>query len=789
VRLSEALFRTRSTLLGRVISGSCDDDVSNDSDGVAGIRIYLEDGRYAVTDEGGRYHFEGLNPGTHVVQLDVDTVPETSEIVPCENNARFAGRSYSQFVSLRPGGLWRADYHLRELPAATGEVTLSLSSATAAEDVIFTLLAGGNGVPVSNVKAMVMLPDGLIYVPGSSRLQGERIDDPTITGNLLIYPLSGASGDAWQQRIQFRALPGAAAGEYVTKALVSFDSESAKKQRTPLADNSFLREPPKSERVDFVFSTHFDSRKAQLKARDRAQIAEALAAWKDASDIHVVVSGHTDSVRIAAQNRHEFADNYVLSRARAAAAAEFVQSLLALTPQQISIRGEGPDKPIASNATATTRAKNRRVEIQLWGKMPVAPGIMRLGKRESGLQKLAVTGTRPESLSQAPVTAADPLEDFNNPSWISELDSGVELLFPQPDYNPPIPSLRIALKHAPGQKVELSLNDAPISGLSFDGTDTNSAKTVALSRWRGIDLQENDNELRVVVRNRDGSVASRIERTVHLSGGPVRAEIDPAASSLLADGRTRPVLALRVYDRWGKPARPESIGRYRIDPPYRSWFEVESLRDNQLLALGSREPVYRVGADGLARIELDATSRSGEVVIHLEYPDEREEELRAWLEPAARDWILVGFAEGTAGYSTLQDNIQSARDAGLEDDFYSDGKIAFFAKGRIKGEFLLTMAYDSDRDGQEARERLHGTIDPDQFYTLYGDATEQQFEAATQDELFLKIERGQFYAMFGDFDTAMRVTELARYDRSFNGLQSEYQGETFGYTAFAARTD
>lgn len=789
IRLAEALFRTRSTVVGRVISGSCDDNVANDRDGLAGVRIYLEDGRYAVTDDGGRYHFEGLQPGTHVVQLDVDTVPAEYEIVPCERNARFAGRSYSQFVSLRPGALWRADFHVRELPAPTGQVSLSLTSAKAAQDVIYTLLVSGNGVAVNNVKAMVMMPDDILYLPGSAKLNNRAIDDPVISGTLLTFPLADAAGEPWQRKVQFRGLPGVSAGEHVTKALVSFDTETAARQRTPLADNTLLREPPVSERVEFVITTNFDTRKAELKARDRARIAEALDGWQDAGDIHVVVSGHTDSRPIAAQNRHEFANNHALSRARARAAADLVQSLMSLTPEQLSLQGKGADIPRASNDTTSGQAQNRRVEIQIWGQMPVQPGAMRLGKRESGPQSLSVAAKPTISLSQIPVGPIDPMSDFSDPDWVNRLDDGVELLMPQPGYNPPIPSLRIALKHAPKQKVELTLNGTPVSGLSYDGTDTNGSKTVSLSRWRGVDLQKNDNELVVVVRNKDGSIAQRIERTVHLSGAPARAEIDREASSLIADGRTRPVLAVRLFDRWGYPARPESIGTFRIDAPYRSWFEVESLRDNQLLALGSREPIYRVGADGIARIELDATSRSGEVVIHMEYSDRRVEELRTWLEPAARDWILVGFAEGTAGYSTLNDNVSSAKDAGFEEDFYTDGKVAFFAKGRVKGEFLLTLAYDSDRDEQAARDRLHGTIDPDQYYSLYADATDQQFDAASQDEIFVKLERGQFYAMFGDYDTGMTVTELSRYDRSFNGFHSEYQGQYFGYTAFSAQSD
>ena len=85
--------------------------------------------------------------------------------------------------------------------------------------------------------------------------------------------------------------------------------------------------------------------------------------------------------------------------------------------------------------------------------------------------------------------------------------------------------------------------------------------------------------------------------------------------------------------------------------------------------------------------------------------------------------------------------------------------------------------------------RLHGTIEPDRYYLLYGDGTEQRFEAASQSKLYLKIERRQFVALFGDFDTGFTVTELTRYNRSLSGLRSDYAGERVSVSAFAARTD
>ena len=52
--------------------------------GVAGVRVYLEDGRYAVTDDEGKYHFEGVTPGSHVVQIDTITLPEQLEPLRCD---------------------------------------------------------------------------------------------------------------------------------------------------------------------------------------------------------------------------------------------------------------------------------------------------------------------------------------------------------------------------------------------------------------------------------------------------------------------------------------------------------------------------------------------------------------------------------------------------------------------------------------------------------------------------------------------------------------------------------
>ena len=88
-----------------------------DRKGLANVRIGLEDGRYALTDQDGNWHLDDIRPGTHVVQLDLDSLAEGYELLPCADNTRFAGRTYSQFVNVRGGSLWRADFYVKKAGA------------------------------------------------------------------------------------------------------------------------------------------------------------------------------------------------------------------------------------------------------------------------------------------------------------------------------------------------------------------------------------------------------------------------------------------------------------------------------------------------------------------------------------------------------------------------------------------------------------------------------------------------------------------------------------------------
>lgn len=796
IRIRDELLHSAAIVTGRVVEGDCPIDVTNAA-GVEGVRVYLEDGRYAVTDKDGKYHFEGVPPGSHVVQMDTETLPPALQAAECAERARFAGRPYSQFVDVRGGALWRADFTLTRRPPPTGSVTMRMRSAVDAQAkrLVIALPLDVSGINVGKLRVLVMLPTGFSYRKGTAQLDGEVIDDPTGNDSVLSFNL-GEAPAPWSRQLHFELEPGPAArGALALKAVAIFDTPTASNQQTDSVENRLERGAAVQQSAHYTFEPRFDVFGTDLTAADRRELDRIAGEWRGVNDIRIRAIGHTDSTPISPRNRSLYADNNELSLARARTVADYFCEQLGLDSGQFEILGRGSDEPVEVGTDPASFAKNRRVEVSITGMRPVSDGTLTVVQGESAPATIATRGiivySRLPGAQAAPAanaTAAAPAPlKLAAPAVI--VMPTIAWIAPVKDFNPPIPSLKVAIEHRYDQKVQLLVNGVRVNDVTFDGATPNPEKTFAVSNWRGVALAEGDNRLTAVVIDGQGQEVERLERDVHYSGGPVRAELLTAESRLIADGRTRPVITLRLYDSAGHPARRGTLGVFNVSPPYRSWWEVETLNDNQLVAVGNREPTYTVGDDGVAEIELEPTSETGTVVLKLRYNERQTQEIRAWLKPAARDWVMVGLAEGSGAYHTISENMQAATDAGHEEGFDDQGRVAFFAKGRIKGDYLLTLAYDSDRDTEAARERLAGTIEPDQYYTIYGDGSEQRFEAASQRKLYVKLERNQFVALFGDYDTGLNVTELTRYSRSMNGLRTEYGSEHVAVVAFAARTD
>lgn len=387
-----------------------------------------------------------------------------------------------------------------------------------------------------------------------------------------------------------------------------------------------------------------------------------------------------------------------------------------------------------------------------------------------------------------PIAQSDQDAAGANIDWFENQNAGVEWLFPDDGYNPRVKSIRVAVKHDPGDKVELRINGQAVDPLNYDGLKKSADKKMAASIWRAVPLNSGNNMLTANVKDKNGNVKTTLTRNVHFSTPPVRAEFVKEQSILVADGITRPRIVVRLTDRSGRPIQHGSVGDFEVPAPYEAAVDVDAQQANQLSGLERADPVWRViGDNGLAIIELAPTTASGTLSVNFNFRDgdvNREQRVETWLDPGNRPWTVVGFAAGTIGFNKLEEGLEELTDD--NDTINVDGRVALYAKGRVSGEWLLTLAYDSDKEEDETR--FGGVIDPRNFYTIYADRSEQRFDAASVRKLYLKLERPQFFALFGDYETGINEPELARYQRSLNGVKAEFRNEQVSANAFAADT-
>lgn len=113
-------------------------------------------------------------------------------------------------------------------------------------------------------------------------------------------------------------------------------------------------EPPRVFTLDNVL---FNTGSAVLQSSSTAELKELFDYMKIKPDLHVEIAGHTDDVG-------EAESNMKLSQDRANAVRNWLIRR-GIAADRIIAKGYGETQPVASNATAEGKQKNRRTEVRL----------------------------------------------------------------------------------------------------------------------------------------------------------------------------------------------------------------------------------------------------------------------------------------------------------------------------------------------------------------------------------------------------------------------------------------
>jgi outer membrane protein OmpA-like peptidoglycan-associated protein len=107
--------------------------------------------------------------------------------------------------------------------------------------------------------------------------------------------------------------------------------------------------------VSKTIKIEFDTAKSVVKSKYHNEVKEIADLMKKNPQVNVVIEGHTDNVGREEANVH-------LSQERANSVRAYLIEKFGIEKERLQAVGYGPQKPIADNATAEGKQKNRRVQ-------------------------------------------------------------------------------------------------------------------------------------------------------------------------------------------------------------------------------------------------------------------------------------------------------------------------------------------------------------------------------------------------------------------------------------------
>ncbi|MET0626731.1 MAG: SdrD B-like domain-containing protein [Pyrinomonadaceae bacterium] len=363
--------------------------------------------------------------------------------------------------------------------------------------------------------------------------------------------------------------------------------------------------------------------------------------------------------------------------------------------------------------------------------------------------------------------------------------------------------------------VEVAGNRVPDSKIGETRIDRKN--DLATFTFVGLGVRPGPNRIRVTAVGPNGATGQTVELTAYGRGPAKRLEIVTDKAELSAGGRDSTAVRVRAFDEWGHPAADGSValtvsagrlmrveetaadgsrnnktveraaeaalkqadGSGRANALNQSDVDVPDAENEAL----NEQIVPLVGGEGRAVLvadnapgSLDINATTGAV--------EAKRQLR--ITPEIRPSILVGLGEVTIGAAAPELS-------GAASDATVRSRLAFFYRGQfIGGKNLLTLAYDSNRPVNRTggNDRLFQFDPLDRAYPLFGDSSTRYEDAQSNSKLYLRLDRGRSYFLFGDFETENRQGGLASYTRKLTGVKVHLENAKGDYVSLTgARPD
>ncbi|MBM0106001.1 OmpA family protein [Steroidobacter sp. S1-65] len=541
----------------------------------------------------------------------------------------------------------------------------------------------------------------------------------------------------------------------------------------------------------------FESGRDELLPSSRERLTRIAENLRHRSNLRILVIGHADAQRLSPATRKRFENNQKLSEARAYQVAQFLRLKLALNPTSFTIVGKGDTEPVASNATPEGMARNRRVELQVWydvekpvtAQAPVDPE-----------RSLCSTST---ALSAAPMSITvdgRPLEGIDNLTEADHqrcVDVAVNRHDIQIQFDPLKTEPALNITAWPSSVVA----GKPVELIPYSNYVHWIRKAEVRFFLPGQDTREQP--LAVVPMEIGSSLSWTPDASIPAESAYVLRVYDEKGR--FDETAPKP---LTIVDRERSPSDLERPERERLTGYGESALKIRNIsvsggsvtvsgrnvaKGTTITALGSTVPV-----DDQGRFVIRQLLPSGRhsVLVESRRENGEFEKYRRNIELAGSSWFYVALGELTAAKNNTTGPAQLVTQDTMryEDDTEITGRGAFYAKGKIDTDWLVTLSADTreqpiedlfsnfaSKDPRYLLER----IDAERAYPVYGDDSSSEWDAPTNGRFYLRVDHKDSRAVWGNFQTSWTGLELNQFSRGLYGADVLYKSESS--TSFGER--
>ncbi|MGQ0763556.1 MAG: DUF7927 domain-containing protein [Acidobacteriota bacterium] len=361
----------------------------------------------------------------------------------------------------------------------------------------------------------------------------------------------------------------------------------------------------------------------------------------------------------------------------------------------------------------------------------------------------------------------------------------VRVVSPKPNSVVMAPALEVEAEVEINSTVKVEINGEEVSDKNIGKRRVDHKNKIAGFTFVGLNVRPGPNKLHVTPIAANGSAGQPQEIVVMGRGPARRLEIATEKTEIQAGGSDSTIVRVSAFDQWGNPAFDGDVGvetslgeLVRNLDAANDKNAATSLEKNK-----SRAPLVLKLQGGAATVKLVSAGAPGEARLRATNGLAEAEGL-VRITAEVRPRMLVGMAEMSFGKGIPEVGLRRE-----EGNFRS--RLSFFYSGKLFGDSMLTLSYDSQRpiNRTAGRDRLFQLDPNDRVYPLFGDSS-TRFEAAqTNSKLYARIDRKRSYLMFGDFEADLNAP-LMGYGRKLTGVKLHLENSVGdGLTLTGARPD